>query len=71
MDDLAGTAPIASLFSYDLTGNGNHDIVVGRDDGKLQTYAVLDVLDEPELIAETVRIFLLFVMAASDLFKQM
>ena len=56
MEDLAGTASITSLFSYDLTDNGNHDIVVGRDDGKLQTYAVLEVLDEPELIAETVSI---------------
>lgn len=42
-------AVVSSLHCHDLSGDGELDLIVGRDDGSLEVYATSGI---PELLAE-------------------
>ena len=48
------TAGITCISTFDMTGDGNQDILVGRDDGTVEVY-MLDDSGEPRLKATHVR----------------
>lgn len=48
------TAGITCINTFDMTGDGNQDILVGRDDGTVEVYA-MDDSGEPRLKAMHVR----------------
>ena len=45
---------ISCISTFDMTGEGNQDILVGRDDGTVEVYS-LDDSGEPRLKASHVR----------------
>lgn len=50
------SAAISCIDTYDLTGNGNKNLIVGRQDGNVEVYNLnmFDPLDKPILIYEMV-----------------
>jgi len=52
---LTYTTGITCISTFDMTGDGNQDILAGRDDGTVEVYT-LDDSGEPRLKATHVRI---------------
>lgn len=48
---------ISSIQSYDLTGDGNKNLIIGRNDGNIEIYSidVTDEIDGPILVFVDVR----------------